>query len=629
MKKLLMIVGMMLAAASAPVWAADEAQQLEAGKHPPATIAWGEAVNGVQAGLVPLGGVKGDGWGEGRDLFFCPKCANRPRKACMDPDSACAGRICAVCQAPKPWNATFIEGEPMGMELHFRNLAKEVRSLYDAGYGQHWRFTFAPRPAGPAPVFKTVWTPRKDARELATIELRGIGQMALELEPGEDGWGFHDPHSKQPEFRSLPAGKYTVTATYAHPEHEQAKPCPYWHGTVTTGPVEIEIKADDAAARFLDAAKYAGFAAVAEVKALPQAGEAEKPAQLGIEWQNLLYAPDAVRQAMAKVTALALPYLKPGVADTRATAELKVGDRILVVADEQARVILPDGSSINFADGKGAVNLPENGGARLNGAQWLPWTQSRQDALQAALAPGWREGACPWCRRHEELFEGVRLGSCRVCEKEGVVGWLCITCARQRGECSALFGNCERTVGPATRDVTFRLWAFDPNAERNGMPRNECRIQAGAKSLPLWVEVQNEKGETPEFQTPGGGKRFDCCQTMFYLVDGPGISGAKTMFHGDVGARSRMMGPAALQKGSATEQVQLVAGELFATPGTYTVRAVAGRLVSNALTVIVEPGTDAQREAKREAEAKAQNERKQQIDRELEMKQRAMEERGQ
>ena len=36
MKKLLVIVGMMLAAASAPVWAAEEAQPPEAGKHPPA-----------------------------------------------------------------------------------------------------------------------------------------------------------------------------------------------------------------------------------------------------------------------------------------------------------------------------------------------------------------------------------------------------------------------------------------------------------------------------------------------------------------------------------------------------------------------------------------------------------------
>ena len=116
---------------------------------------------------------------------------------------------------------------------------------------------------------------------------------------------------------------------------------------------------------------------------------------------------------------------------------------------------------------------------------------------------------------------------------------------------------------------------------------------------------------------------------MFYLVEGPGISGAKAMFHGDGGARARMMAPAALQKGSATGQVQLVTGELFATPGTYTVRAVAGRLVSNPVRVIVEPETEAQREAKEQAERQAEVDREQQIERERELKQRAINEQGQ
>jgi hypothetical protein len=51
-----------------------------------------------------------------------------------------------------------------------------------------------------------------------------------------------------------------------------------------------------------------------------------------------------------------------------------------------------------------------------------------------------------------------------------------------------------------------------------------------------------------------------------------------------------MMGPAALQKGSATGRADLIAGTLFATPGTYTVRAVAGRLVSNPVKVEVRVG---------------------------------------
>jgi hypothetical protein len=596
-----------------------------------ATVAWGEAVNELQAGLVPLAGVK-DWKG-----FLCPNHTNGITDCSMTVETAASKRCCRVCEAPKPVSATFVEGEPMRMELHFRNLAKEARNLWDAGYGQTWIFTFTPKPAGPTHVFQTVWTPRLDSRRASTIQLGSGEQNAVELVPGEEGWGFTvvdwpAEHGRRPEFPSLSAGTYTVTASYAHPQHAQAKPCPYWHGTVSTGPVEIEIKPNDAMALFLDAAKYAGFAAVAEVKALPQPGDGEKPAQLGIAWKELLYAPDAARQAMTKVTALALPYLKPGVADEKATAGLKVGDKILVVVDDvQAQVTLTGGSSISFAEGKATVNLPEGGGMRLDGATWLPWSQSRQDALIAALAPGWHEGACPWCRRHEELFEGVVLGNCRGClrrgvEKDGIVGLLCITCARQRGECSALFGNCKRTIGPATRDVTFRLWAFDPRVPQAKQLPNTCRIQPGEMSLPLWVEVKNEKGETPEFQTSGGGARFDCCDTLFYLVEGPGLSGPTAAFRCEL---ARAMAPAALQKGSAVGPVELIGGKLFATPGTYTVHAVAGRLVSSSVTVIVEPGTVAQREAKEQAERQAEVERERQIERERELKQRATDEQGQ
>jgi hypothetical protein len=218
----------------------------------------------------------------------------------------------------------------------------------------------------------------------------------------------------------------------------------------------------------------------------------------------------------------------------------------------------------------------------VNGAKWIAWSQSRQDALQAVLTPGWRKGACPWC--HGGADSDYPVCACRNgCEGKG-----CTQRQKQRGGC--IGDKCKRTVGPATRDVTFRLWAYDPKAERDLTPRNECRIKDDASFLPLWIEVQNEKGETPEFQTPGGGARFDCCKTLFYLVEGPGLPGPTPSFHGDGGALARMMGPAALQKGSATGRADLIAGTLFATPGTYTVRAVAGRLVSNPVKVEVRVG---------------------------------------
>jgi RNA polymerase sigma factor (sigma-70 family) len=583
-----------------------------------ATIAWGEATNGLQVGIVPLGG--NTGW----KGFLCPDHTNGISDRSMSDEMAARQRCCRVCGAPKPWSATFSEGEPMRMELHVRNLAKEERSLCNAGVRnapavcREWQFTFTP--AGGGKSWMAVWPLKPFVPPESDLKL-GVGdqnEAVLEQHLGGGHWIFADRQGRR--ISSLPAGKYTVTASYEHTEHEPAKapiplspgaaaeiatrqaarpggedpaakPCPYWHGTVTTAPVEIEIKADDAEARFLDAAKYAGFAAVAEVKALPQAeqaGNAVKLSQLGIEWKELLYAPDTVRQAMAKVTALTLPYLKPGVADAKSVAGLKVGDRILVVADEQSRVTLPGGSSINFADGKGTVNLPENGGGRLDGAQWLLWTQSRQDALQAALAPGWKGANCPWCTLflNDNRRPPLSQRACQACNKLTALPdneKLCPSCAAQRGEC----WTCERTVGPATRDVTFRLWAYDPKAERDLTPRNECRIKDDASFLPLWIEVQNEKDETPEFQTPGGGARFDCCKTLFYLVEGPGLSAPAPVFHGDGGARARMMGPAALQKGSATGRADLIAGTLFTTPGTYTVRAVAGRLISDPVTVVV------------------------------------------
>jgi len=81
MKKLLMIVGMMLAAALAAVWAAEQAQPATDGKNPPATIAWGEAVDGVQVGLVPLGGAPGDGWGKNKTCSI----VQDAHKASMEP----------------------------------------------------------------------------------------------------------------------------------------------------------------------------------------------------------------------------------------------------------------------------------------------------------------------------------------------------------------------------------------------------------------------------------------------------------------------------------------------------------------------------------------------------------------
>lgn len=246
MKKLLMIVGMMLAAAMAPVWAAEKVQPAEAGANPPATIAWGEAVDGVQVGLVPLGGDADASWGPSSS-FQCHR-HELQRHVMPSPEeklNALKTRCCELCGAPKPWGATFVEGKPMRMELHVRNLAKEARSVYDASHGGHWSFTFTQ--VGGGKVWKTSWS-REDERTMegiarSTIKLAVGQQNAVEMDMERHSLGLLNLDGGQPAIRSLPPGKYTVTAAYAHPEHAQRKICDHWHGTVTSGPVAIEIKA--------------------------------------------------------------------------------------------------------------------------------------------------------------------------------------------------------------------------------------------------------------------------------------------------------------------------------------------------------------------------------------------------
>ena len=115
-KRLIQILAM-----AATAWAAEATQPAEAETNPPATVAWGDAVNGVQIGLVPLGR---SGW----NGFQCARHALQ-RHAMPSPEEkqkAVKTRCCELCGASKPWGVTFFEGEgePMRMELHFRNLSK-------------------------------------------------------------------------------------------------------------------------------------------------------------------------------------------------------------------------------------------------------------------------------------------------------------------------------------------------------------------------------------------------------------------------------------------------------------------------------------------------------------------------
>jgi hypothetical protein len=199
---------------AATAWAAEATQPAEAETNPPTTVAWGDAVNGVQIGLVPLGG---SGW----NGFQCARHALQ-RHAMPSPEEkqkAVKTRCCELCGASKPWGVTFVEGEPMRMELHFRNLAKEERSLYDASHGGSWSFTFTQ--VGGGKVWKTSWL-IEDERTMegiarSTVKLAVGQQNAVELGLERHSLGVMNPDGGLPANRTLPPGKYTVTANYAHP----------------------------------------------------------------------------------------------------------------------------------------------------------------------------------------------------------------------------------------------------------------------------------------------------------------------------------------------------------------------------------------------------------------------------
>jgi RNA polymerase sigma factor (sigma-70 family) len=209
-----------------------------------ATIAWGEAVNGVQIGFVPLGAS--EVWAD----FQCARHALE-RHAMPSPEkrmNALKTRCCEICGAPKPWSATFVEGEPLVFEVHLRN-AGDKNVL--VGGVHHW-FTFVFTPAGGGVPRQATFTPQVPMAPPGSRDLPGNGYLALVEGVGGgsfyETWKFEDARPNQdksrPAIPALPPGKYSVTARYgeAHPEHAPDAPCRFWHGKIATGPVEIEIK---------------------------------------------------------------------------------------------------------------------------------------------------------------------------------------------------------------------------------------------------------------------------------------------------------------------------------------------------------------------------------------------------
>jgi hypothetical protein len=217
------------------------------------------------------------------------------------------------------------------------------------------------------------------------------------------------------------------------------------------------------------------------------------------------------------------------------------------------------------------------------GGVYLKWTAAREKAVKFALAPGWlwteNSFRCPWCRGKP----AKRTRDPKVCAPRG----LCMTCARK--------------VGPATRGAELKLGTHLPNVEITFASReamedakaNRVRITSG-QTPSVSLAVDSKAKEVPEVRTPGGGKLLLRCRTVFFLVEGPGLDGPACVFHVIPPDRAAREAPRPLRK-SASARLSLgtrtaTARPVFTKPGSYMVRAVAGRLISNSVTVIVEAG---------------------------------------
>jgi hypothetical protein len=106
----------------------------------------------------------------------------------------------------------------------------------------------------------------------------------------------------------------------------------------------------------------------------------------------------------------------------------------------------------------------------------------------------------------------------------------------------------------------------------------------------LWVSVQGDAREMPSVvELPCMINMLATCRNLFFLVEGPGIKSFEVVgFTAPVPMIAAPYKP--LTKANALARLTLTLqpdGVAFKAPGTYTVRAFAGRLISNPRTVLV------------------------------------------
>jgi len=264
------------------------------------------------------------------------------------------------------------------------------------------------------------------------------------------------------------------------------------------------------------------------------------------------------------------------------------------------------------------------------GTVLISYSKANELATRRVLAPGWFVDVgllCPSCRQRTFTAD---VGKCETCPGHTSSGMhkLCSKCARTAHQCQA----CKRTISAPTPDVTLTLNSGCPPTVRMGwlqmgpakltvLPGQPPRIEGLKPAIVLpgqspklvvgvwggtkaWyiergVYIHDLKNIPAVPELPCVNNDLATCTELFFLVTGPGIDGVEV-----VGFSARIIPtraddeakpkPLSLAEATSTfaelELVTLPDGKAFKQPGTYTVRAVAGRLMSNIHKVVVGEG---------------------------------------
>jgi len=549
-------------------------------------IAWGKPVNGLQAGLVPLGGDAGKGWTQD---FRCPKCRQIEFAYKVQKCRACghnfhlpycdsckaALRVCQVCGKSKPWSPAFIEGEPMCFEIHLKNVGIKKITAKNTDHMRSWKLIFTPKHKGipriAAPLPLTASAPRN----MRPLEIAKNRQWAAAFTFGGNGWRFEHystgrRRATAAPIKQLKPGIYTVTAQYTSYD---APGSGIWTGTIMTAPFEIEIvnAEDKELAEFLKKVRYARVAGIGVAQkdsfdpTRPKHGRGEAGISeiLAVDWSKarLLYG----------------------------NLDEFGGRRDLVMV----LLLAPGQRQPSFRKGDKAIFCWKKWHGNPSAIKWSP---DREKAVRFALAPGWKWDSghflCPWCCTGSGGRIGEdRGGTCETCGEKTLSDAyrLCPACASPAGKCQ----HCKRTVGPATPGVALSLdvvgpdyWARRTQRELEDIKAKRIRITSGQVPA-LWLTV-NDK--TPGRKIPElmcGNNRIHGT-SLFFIIEKSDSNEPSIAFLQD----NRKPAETLLTPLTGRHCEKLImnsrdAARFLRDSGIYTIRAAAGRLVSNPVTVQV------------------------------------------